>query len=190
MTDQQRADHLGCYGNKIVRTKNIDRLAKNGLRFDEFFCGQSDLPANHRAGDRQMSSVNGCRQNGIPMGLDSTSYASVLRGQGYRTGLVGSAFQNVSDIPARPRTPGGNGMTPDAQSQLALKTQRSGPLYEQEKRGSWAADPDRALAPIMVLIMCGSVVGHGDQVGGHYSGWLRDRLGGSADPRGREKGTR
>ena len=190
MTDQQRADHLGCYGNKIVRTKNIDRLAENGLRFDNFFVANPICQPNRIAlATGQMSSVNGCRQNGIPMGLDSTSYASVLRGQGYRTGLVGKAhFQNVSDIPARPRTPWGHGMAPDAQSQLALKTQRSGPLYEQEKRGSWAADPDRALTlPYYGFDHVRLCIGHGDQVEGHYSGWLHDRLGGSADPRGREK---
>ena len=28
ITDQHRADHLGCYGNPIVRTPSIDRLAQ------------------------------------------------------------------------------------------------------------------------------------------------------------------
>lgn len=32
ITDQNRADHLGCYGNSIVRTPNIDGLAKHGTR--------------------------------------------------------------------------------------------------------------------------------------------------------------
>ncbi len=27
VTDQHRADHLGCYGNPIVRTPNIDAIA-------------------------------------------------------------------------------------------------------------------------------------------------------------------
>lgn len=31
--DQQRADCLGCYGNGIVKTPNLDRLARNGVRF-------------------------------------------------------------------------------------------------------------------------------------------------------------
>lgn len=31
--DQHRQDCLGCYGNKIVKTPNIDRLAQNGVRF-------------------------------------------------------------------------------------------------------------------------------------------------------------
>ena len=31
--DQQRQDCLGCYGNPVIRTPNIDRLARNGIRF-------------------------------------------------------------------------------------------------------------------------------------------------------------
>ena len=35
--DQQRWDCLGCYGNPVVRTPNIDRLAQNGVRFTNAF---------------------------------------------------------------------------------------------------------------------------------------------------------
>lgn len=28
ITDQQRADMLGCYGNKVIKTPNLDRLPK------------------------------------------------------------------------------------------------------------------------------------------------------------------
>lgn len=35
MTDQQRLDSLGCYGNSFVRTPNIDAFAREAVRFDQ-----------------------------------------------------------------------------------------------------------------------------------------------------------
>lgn len=37
MTDQQRVDSLGCYGNRFVETPRIDRLAAEGVVFDRAF---------------------------------------------------------------------------------------------------------------------------------------------------------
>ena len=34
VTDQQRADHLGCYGHPVLRTPAIDGLARRGAAFD------------------------------------------------------------------------------------------------------------------------------------------------------------
>ena len=35
--DTLRADHLGCYGYKEIRTPNIDRLAQEGTRFERAY---------------------------------------------------------------------------------------------------------------------------------------------------------
>ncbi|MGY8790628.1 MAG: sulfatase-like hydrolase/transferase [Pseudomonadales bacterium] len=35
--DQQTTKVLGCYGNDIIKTPNIDRLAKQGVRFDNAY---------------------------------------------------------------------------------------------------------------------------------------------------------
>lgn len=190
MTDQQRADHLGCYGNRMVRTPHIDHLAAQGVRFENFFVSCPICQPNRAAlATGQMISVNGCRQNGIPLGLDSTTYADVLRGHGYRTGLVGKAhFQNVSNIPARERKPRGCGVVPAGDQTLARRNQRDTADYSQEVRGSWAADPKRELKlPYYGFDHVRLCVGHGDQVEGHYTQWLLDRLNGAADPRGREQ---
>src|SRR4051812_29147741 len=37
IADDVSDDDLGCYGNKDVRTPNIDRIAREGLRFTNFY---------------------------------------------------------------------------------------------------------------------------------------------------------
>ncbi|MGQ9455391.1 MAG: arylsulfatase [Armatimonadota bacterium] len=37
MTDQHRADCLGCSGNTVIRTPNIDRIAREGVRFSHAY---------------------------------------------------------------------------------------------------------------------------------------------------------
>jgi len=38
LTDDQGVWAMGCAGNKEIRTPNLDRLAKTGVRFENFFC--------------------------------------------------------------------------------------------------------------------------------------------------------
>ncbi len=48
-TDDMGYGDLSCYGNKITLTPNIDRLAKEGIRFTDFYAGAS-LCTPSRAG--------------------------------------------------------------------------------------------------------------------------------------------
>ena len=78
MMDQLRWDHLGCYGNSIVQTPNIDAIADTGLRFDAFYTSNPICQPNRAClATGQISTVNGCRQNGIPISLDSVTYAGL-----------------------------------------------------------------------------------------------------------------
>src|SRR5260370_35816667 len=38
MTDEQRRLVFGCYGHKMIRTPNLDRLAAGGVRFSDAYC--------------------------------------------------------------------------------------------------------------------------------------------------------
>ena len=189
MTDQQRADHLGCYGNNTVKTPHIDSLAASGTRFINYFVANPICQPNRAAlATGQMTSVNGCRQNGIPISLDSTTYADVLRSAGYRTGLVGKAhFQNVSNIPAKPRQQQGIGEELLSPHDRASRSQRSGNGYDSEVKGEWADKPQRIIElPYYGFDYVRLCVGHGDHVEGHYTKWLLERLNGAPDPRGRQ----
>lgn len=48
LTDDQGSGDLGCYGNKDIKTPNIDALANQGFRFSNFHSGTTSAPT--RAG--------------------------------------------------------------------------------------------------------------------------------------------
>ena len=48
MADDHAAHAISAYGSKVNKTPNIDRLAKDGMRFTECFCHQFDLHAEPR----------------------------------------------------------------------------------------------------------------------------------------------
>ena len=44
LSDQHSKYHIGCYGDPLVRTPNLDRLAETGLRFTSARCGRPGNP--------------------------------------------------------------------------------------------------------------------------------------------------
>lgn len=92
ITDQHRADHLGCYGNKIVQTPNIDDIAARGTKFERFYVScPICMPNRATLMTGRMPSLHGVRQNGIPLSLNATTFTHVLQSAGYRTALFGKS---------------------------------------------------------------------------------------------------
>lgn len=178
ITDQQRAEHLGCYGDPTVRTPHMDVLAAEGVRFSHFYVTTPICQPNRAClMTGQQPSVNGVRQNGIPLDLDSVTFSDVLRGAGYHTGYIGKAhFQNVTNIPAPERRLRGQGDMPAEGLCHSLRRQRDGKCYGWEVRQSWVEDPELELTtPYYGFDHVRLCIGHGDQVEGPYIAWLRDR---------------
>src|SRR5690554_1715111 len=90
ITDQQRADYLGCYGHPVLKTPNIDSLAERGVRFNRCYVNTPIcMPNRASLMTGRMPSAHGVRHNGIPLDPDSNTFVHLLREAGYRTALVG-----------------------------------------------------------------------------------------------------
>ena len=92
MTDDQRNDMLGCAGNSIIQTPNIDGLARRGVRFTNAFVTTAICMTNRAC----VFSGQYAARHGIhsfktsfrPEQLAET-YPAVLKDHGYRTGFIG-----------------------------------------------------------------------------------------------------
>lgn len=88
--DTLRADHLGCYGYKQVRTPNIDGLARDGVRFERAFTPVPiTLPSHTTILTGTYPPLNGMHDfSGNRLGSEPPTLAAILRQHGYTTGAV------------------------------------------------------------------------------------------------------
>ncbi|HRT81990.1 MAG TPA: sulfatase-like hydrolase/transferase, partial [Oscillospiraceae bacterium] len=71
-SDQQRWDTLGCYGQKLPVTPNLDSYAKKGTRFENAFtCQPVCGPARACLQTGLYASQNGCYRNGVALKPDA-----------------------------------------------------------------------------------------------------------------------
>ena len=109
LTDDQGAWAMGCAGNAEIRSPNLDRLAREGIRFDNFFCTSpvcsparasiltGRIPSQHGVHDAlmwQSDTSKGGLDREVPADrvqflLGMPTYAELLRDRGYDTCLSG-----------------------------------------------------------------------------------------------------
>src|SRR5437016_3450272 len=91
--DTLRADHLGCYGYKAIKTPNIDSLAAAGVRFERAFSAVPVTLPSHASmltGTYPMlSGMHDFAAN--KLSSQQPTLATVLKQAGYATGAVVAA---------------------------------------------------------------------------------------------------
>src|SRR5690625_3302584 len=90
MSDDHAAHAMSCYDSKINETPNLDRIANEGMRFDNVFCTNSICAPsratiltglyNHKNGVRTLEDDLDGRQETFP---------KVLQRNGYQTAIIG-----------------------------------------------------------------------------------------------------
>lgn len=97
--DDQRDHTLGCAGHPIVKTPNIDRLANQGVRFENAFVSTSTCwvgRASLLTGTYERRHLYRATPGPLNPELCESSYFAVLKKAGYRTGHLGKEHVNIS----------------------------------------------------------------------------------------------
>lgn len=155
ITDQQRKDHLSCYGNQLLRTPNIDKIAEEGIKFNNYFCATPICMPNRASFfTGAFPSIHGTRSNGINLNPEMPTISEILRRQGYHTVSIGKCHFNYF---GRPSIRG---------------------VSSLENLVSWAHEDITSSnfpLPFYGFNEVKLTIGHGDIMAGHYSEWLKEK---------------
>ena len=92
LTDDQRFDSMGCAGNRLIRTPNLDRLAANGARFRNHFVTTSICCVSRASiftGQYERRHGIGDFKTPLTTAQWAQTYPALLCAAGYRTGFIG-----------------------------------------------------------------------------------------------------
>jgi choline-sulfatase len=99
MSDQHRADMLGCAGDPSVVSPNLDRLAAEGVRFSRVSCqGPLCMPARASFMTERYVRDHGVYTNWAEIPADAPTYVRAMRDAGYHTALLGKAHLYRDEI--------------------------------------------------------------------------------------------
>ena len=98
MPDQYRADYIGCYGHKTIGTRNIDRLAAEGVRFDRCYCSAPLCGPSRISFATSLRFSEHARRNYCSsIDYDVPNIVASLKARGYRTAMFGKNHLFLDD---------------------------------------------------------------------------------------------
>ncbi len=89
-SDDHAYQALSCYGSKVNKTPNLDRIAKEGMRFENCFVTNSICgPCRAVILTGKYSHLNGFYRNGNTFNGEQQTFPKLLQNVGYQTAVVG-----------------------------------------------------------------------------------------------------
>ncbi len=90
MTDDHAAHAMSCYGSRINKTPHIDRIAEQGMRFDNCFCTNSICtPSRAVILSGTYSHINQVTTLSTHMDNRLLTFPKLLQAAGYQTAMIG-----------------------------------------------------------------------------------------------------
>ena len=90
MSDDHAAHAMSCYGSRINRTPNLDRIADGGMRFDNCFCTNSICtPSRAAILTGTWNHVNGVTTLATKMDNRLPTFVKTLQADGWQTAVFG-----------------------------------------------------------------------------------------------------
>jgi arylsulfatase A-like enzyme len=90
MTDDHASHAMSCYGSRINKTPHLDRIARQGMRFDNCFCTNGICaPCRAVVLTGKHSHVNGLIDNAVSFDGSQQTFPKLLREVGYQTAIIG-----------------------------------------------------------------------------------------------------
>jgi len=103
LSDDQRWDALGCMGNRIIQTPNVDALSARGVTFDKQFVTTA-ICMSSRASifTGQYERTHGMTEFSYRLSDSqfAQTYPALLRAAGYRTGFIGKYGLDGAPLPS------------------------------------------------------------------------------------------
>ena len=115
LNDDLAQGDLGCYGQKHIATPNLDRMAREGTRYTQAFCGTSVCAPSRASLMTGLHSGHGpVRGNWeiapgegqLPLPAETVTVAEILRGAGYATACMGKWGMGMFNTTGSPLTQG------------------------------------------------------------------------------------
>lgn len=110
LSDDVAQGDLGCYGQKLIATPNLDRMAEQGTRYLSAYCGttvcapsRSSLITGLHSGHCPIRGNYEVPPEGqLPLPAETTTVAEVLKSAGYQTACVGKWGMGYFDTTGDP----------------------------------------------------------------------------------------
>ena len=148
ITDQQRADSMGCYGNPAGTTPHLDALAAESMIFDEAYCESPIcMPSRVSLLTGRYAAHHGVRFHNNNIAEQEQTLAHVFTDAGYYTHCIGKMHLYSQEKSGNPES------LPDW------------------KAGKWRDFK----GPFCGFQGCELILGHSNSLCGHYGMWLKEK---------------